>query len=134
MPLPASATLSTRALARLGLKEDSFLIVLAVLIGLITAAAAVAFHELIDVTRNLLYEHVGERLYGPWMIMLMVWPALGGLAVGLYQPAGLPGSRGARDRLRDGVGHPPSSGFIRPLVAVEKIITSGITIGTGGSA
>ena len=27
-----------------------------------------------------------------------------------------------------------SSGFIKPLVAVEKILTSGITIGTGGSA
>ena len=27
-----------------------------------------------------------------------------------------------------------SSGFIKPLVAIEKIITSGITIGTGGSA
>src|SRR3954451_19441086 len=76
--------LSTRALGRLGFREDTFLIVLAVLIGLVTAGAAVAFHEIIDLTRNLLYERFGlERLYSRYMIMLIVWPALGGVAVGV---------------------------------------------------
>ena len=125
--------LSTRALSRLGFREDSFLIVLAVLIGLVTAAAAVAFHEVIDITRNLLYEQFGEKLYGRWMVMLIVWPALGGLAVGVISRFVF--------RAREGHGIVDvmesvirSSGFIRPWVAIEKIITSGITIGTGGSA
>ncbi|HSU65481.1 MAG TPA: chloride channel protein, partial [Tepidisphaeraceae bacterium] len=126
--------LSTRALARLGFRDNSFLIVLAVLIGIVTAAAAVTFHELIDWTRNLLYLKFGfERLYGKYMIMLIVWPAVGGLVVGLI----------SRYLFRAREGHGivdvmesviRSSGFIKPLVAIEKIITSGITIGTGGSA
>jgi len=103
-------------------------------IGLITAAAAVAFHELIDLTRNLLYEKFGfERLYGSWLAMLIVWPALGGLIVGILSKFVF--------RAREGHGIVDvmesvirSSGFIKPLVAIEKIITSGITIGTGGSA
>jgi len=125
--------LSTRALSRLGFREDSFLIVLAVLIGFVTAAAAVAFHEVIDITRNLLYEQFGEKLYTRWMVMLIIWPALGGLAVGVISRFIF--------RAREGHGIVDvmesvirSSGFIRPLVAIEKIITSGITIGTGGSA
>jgi CIC family chloride channel protein len=126
--------LSTRALSRLGFREDTFLIFLAVLIGLVTAAAAVTFHELIDWTRNLLYERFGfERLYGHWIVMLVAWPALGGLIVGIASRYIF--------RAREGHGIVDvmesvirSSGFIKPLVAIEKIITSGITIGTGGSA
>ena len=126
--------LSTRALSRLGFREDSFLIILAVVIGVITAAAAVAFHEIIDVTRNVLYRDFGfQRLYGSWLVMLVLWPALGGLAVGIISRYVF--------RAREGHGIVDvmesvirSSGFIKPLVAIEKIITSGITIGTGGSA
>ena len=126
--------LSTRALSRLGFRDNSFLIILAMLIGIVTAGAAVAFHEIIDFTRNQLYREFGfERLYGRYMVMLIVWPALGGLLVGLI----------SRYLFRAREGHGivdvmesviRSSGFIKPLVAIEKIITSGITIGTGGSA
>ena len=126
--------LSTRALSRLGFRESSFLIVLAVLIGIITAAAAVAFHEIINQIRDLLYRQFGaERLYGRDMVMLIVWPLLGGLAVGVVSRYVF--------RAREGHGIVDvmesvirSSGFIKPWVAIEKIITSGITIGTGGSA
>jgi len=126
--------ISTRALSRLGFREDSFLIVLAVVIGFITAAAAVAFHQLIDVLRDLLYMRIGAaNLYGRDMVLLIVWPALGGLVVGVVSRYVF--------RAREGHGIVDvmesvirSSGFIKPLVAIEKIITSGITIGTGGSA
>ena len=126
--------ISTRALSRLGFREDSFLIVLAVVIGIITAAAAVTFHQVIDLIRDLLYQRIGAaRLYGSDLILLILWPALGGLAVGVI----------SRYMFRAREGHGivdvmesviRSSGFIKPLVAIEKIITSGITIGTGGSA
>jgi CIC family chloride channel protein len=126
--------ISTRALSRLGFREDSFLIILAVVIGLITAAAAVAFHQLIDILRDLLYMRIGAaNLYGRDLALLILWPALGGLAVGTVSRYVF--------RAREGHGIVDvmesvirSSGFIKPLVAIEKIITSGITIGTGGSA
>ena len=125
---------STRALSRLGFREDSFLMILAVVIGFITAAAAVAFHQLIDVLRDVLYLRIGAKnLYGSDLVLLILWPALGGLAVGVISRYVF--------RAREGHGIVDvmesvirSSGFIKPLVAIEKIITSGITIGTGGSA
>lgn len=128
--------LVTRQLARIGFREDSFLLLLALVVGVITAAAAVAFHSLIVYTRDLLYVRTGDHvaLYrhpGVWMLVL--FPAAGGLAVGLIVQYVF--------RAREGHGIVDvmesvfrSSGFIRPLAAVEKILTAGITIGTGGSA
>src|SRR5437762_410519 len=76
--------LATRLLGVFGLRPEAFLVLIAVLVGLVTAGAAVGFHELIVHIRDSLYERFGEeRLYGRWMFMLIVWPALGGLAVGV---------------------------------------------------
>jgi len=126
--------LANRALERMGFSTSGFLLIMAVLIGMITAAAAVAFHELINLIRNQLYGHVGEHaLYGKWMILLVVWPAVGGLLVGIISHVIV--------RSREGHGIIDvmesvirSSGFIRPGSALEKILTSAITIGTGGAA
>ena len=127
----------TRVLTRLGFNEDSFLLPLALLIGIVTAIAAVAFHELIVVIRNSLYRGFspawGEFLYGPGLFLLVLIPAGGGLAVGLFSTYVM--------RAREGHGVVDvmesvtrSSGWIRPLSAVEKILTSAMTIGSGGSA
>ena len=129
--------LSTRLLKRLGLGEDGFLLFLAVLIGAITGAAAGGFHELINLIRDWLYnnEHTGNAfLYDGWgMIFLVLFPALGGLAVGVI----------SRFVFREREGHGVvdvvesvvrSSGFQKPSIAIEKILTSALTIGTGGSA
>jgi len=43
---------ASNALSRLGFREDAFLLLLAVLIGIVTAAAAVGFHELIRAIRK----------------------------------------------------------------------------------
>ena len=127
-------TLFTRLFARLGLREDSFLLILAVLIGIVTAGAAVGFHELIDIIRTALYASPGSRLlYGKAIALLIVIPAAGGLAVGVV----------SRFVFRQREGHgiidvmeavARSSGRVRPISALEKIITSAMTIGTGGSA
>src|SRR5205814_1515385 len=126
--------LTDRALTRLGLSENVFLLVLAVLIGVVTAAAAVGFHELIQFIRYSLYTRVGpDLLYGRAVVLLILLPALGGLAVGVI----------TRFILREREGHGivdvmesvmRSSGVIKPRSAVEKIVTSAITIGSGGSA
>lgn len=125
----------TLALSRIGFRDDSFLVIIAVLVGLVTAAAAVGFHSLIVAIRNLLYQHVGEnRLYNSWlgMALLVAWPALGGLVVGVVSKYIF--------RAREGHGIVDvmesvirSSGFIRPISALEKILTAAVTIGSGGA-
>jgi chloride channel protein, CIC family len=124
----------SRALTRLGFRDDSFLVILAVIIGMLAAAAAVGFHELILWVRDSLYLTIGEqRLYGRWIVLLILFPAGGGLLVGLI----------SRFVFRARMGHGVedvvesvirTSGFQRPATAIEKILTAAITIGSGGSA
>jgi CIC family chloride channel protein len=123
-----------RTLSSMGLGDDAFLLVIAALIGLVTAAAAVGFHELIVLIRTLLYTRGGpDFLYGRGVWLLIVIPAAGGLAVGAM----------ARFVFREREGHGivdvlesamRTGGLVRPLSAVDKIVTSATTIGTGGSA
>lgn len=127
--------LVSRALEAFGFRDDAFLLFIAALVGLITAAAAVGFHLLICYIRDRLYTSWDPRLlYGPGaVILLILWPALGGLAVGVI----------SRWIFRSREGHGVvdvmesiirSRGFIRPVKAVERIASSALTIGSGGSA
>jgi H+/Cl- antiporter ClcA len=76
--------LATRILARMGLGEGSFLLFAAVLVGVVTAAAAVAFHELINWIRDTLYDRIDPSvLYGKGVALLILLPMLGGLLVAL---------------------------------------------------
>lgn len=125
----------THLLSRWGFREDSFLLILAFAVGVVTAAAAVAFHMLIVVIRQFLYGRVGPTwdLYGHMLPLLVLIPTLGGLAVGVFS------SYVMRDREGHGIIDVMeqvirSRGVIPPIVALEKILTSAITIGTGGSA
>ncbi len=125
--------LSTRVLERLGLREESFLIVPAILIGIVTAAAAVGFHELINKIRDLLYQRTGpDLLYGSGLPLLIFFPAVGGLLVGTISQyiARTREGHGIIDVIESVI---RTSGFIKPAAAIEKIVTSAITIGTGGS-
>jgi CIC family chloride channel protein len=129
-----SRVLATRLLQRLGLREESFLIVPAILVGIITAFAAVGFHQLIYEVRDLLYVNTGaDLLYGAGLPLLLLFPALGGLVVGVVSrwiARAREGQHGIIDVIESVV---RTSGFTRPAVAVEKIFTSAVTIGTGGS-
>ena len=126
--------LFNRVTARLGLGEDAFVLLLAVIVGVVTAVAAVGFHELINLIRDTLYTRLGPHLlYGRGMFLLVTIPAIGGLIVGVT----------SRYVFRTREGHgvidviesvARSSGFQRPTTAIEKILTSAVTIGTGGSA
>ncbi len=125
----------TGFLSRFGFREDSFLLILAVIVGSVTAAAAVGFHELILLIRNELYYQAGEHhLYrGIGMLLLVAFPTMGGLIVGLVARYVF--------RVREGHGIVDvmesvvrTSGFQSPMVALEKIVTAGVTIGSGGSA
>src|SRR3954464_2413204 len=65
----------TRLLARVGLGEETFLVILASAIVLSTAARAVGFHELIEEVRYLCCVRLGHRfaLYvgDRWMIAVL---------------------------------------------------------------
>jgi CIC family chloride channel protein len=124
----------SRILARLGFGEDSFILLLSIAVGLISGIAAVSFHELIDLLRNVLYEWISPSfLYGPGLVLIILFPALGGLAVGVVSKYVFHTreGHGIVDVVESVV---TSSGFQKPITAIEKIITSALTIGTGGSA
>ncbi len=127
--------LTGRFLSRLGFREDSILLLLAFIVGLLAAAAAVGFHEAIHSIRHLLYGEHGEHfdLYGKGLWLLIAFPAAGGLAVGLFSRFVM--------RAREGHGIVDvlesvlrSSGHIKKRIAFEQILTSALTIGSGGSA
>jgi CIC family chloride channel protein len=124
-----------RLLARVGLGEESFLVILAVGIGVITAAAAIAFHELIEYVRYLCYIRLGGQfhLYGRDLWMIAVLPAAGGLVVGIiarYVYRGASG--GSVIDVMESVGR--AKGGVKARSVIEKIVTSAVSIGTGGSA
>lgn len=130
--------LVNRLSARLGLGENGFLVVLAVLIGIVTAGAAVSFHELIQWIRQWLYGAMEEgTLYGRWLWLLVVFPAAGGLVVGATNwllargRGGGGGGHGVVDVMETVT---RASGWLRPRAALETIFTSAVTIGSGGSA
>lgn len=123
----------SRGLAFIGFRDDAFLLIVAAVIGVITAAAAVGFHELINWIRDLLYRDINpEFLYRAGAPLLIIWPVLGGLIVGIVANVLVRDreGRGVIDVLESVV---RSSGFIKPSAAVEKIFTSAVTIGSGGS-
>lgn len=125
--------LSRRAVVAVGLPPESGLILIAGVIGVLTSIAAISFHELIEIIREKLFVDRGMSLYHGTMWLLVALPALGGLIVGIigkYAARGGVGGHGVVDVIESVI---RTRGFAKPISAIEKIITSGITIGTGGS-
>jgi chloride channel protein, CIC family len=125
----------SRLFERLGLGEHAILVPLAFVIGILGAVAAMTFHELIILVRDFMFVRTipNDQLYGPWLLALVLIPAAGGLIVGLLN------RYVARSREGHGVVDVietvlRSRGRISPRVALEKIVSSALTIGTGGSA
>ena len=78
--LPAAGmrlrVLTTRLMRRLGFGEHGFLVPLAVIIGIVTAGAAVAFHELVTWIGHVLYRRADPNfLYGKGVALLILLPA-----------------------------------------------------------
>ncbi|UCG17540.1 MAG: chloride channel protein [Phycisphaerales bacterium] len=122
----------TRLLAAIGFKDDYFLIVLAILIGGATGYGAHLFYLLLEKGFEFAY-HEDHGIYAGRVIMLVILPTVGALAVGFItywfareaKGHGVPEVMDAI--LRRG-------GVVRPRVAVAKSIASALTIGSGGSA
>jgi len=123
-----------RAIQRIGLEGEYFLILVSIVIGAATGLFAHLFYNLIEYARELAYgfgDHPG--LYGGHVWMLVILPAVGALAVGYIT------HYFAREAKGHGVPEVMDAmcrrgSVIRPRVAGAKALASALTIGSGGSA
>ncbi|MBC8234692.1 chloride channel protein [bacterium] len=125
---------ATKLLLSLRLGENSFLYILAALIGIGGGFGAVLFRWLIGMTHFLFLEK-GQIFLGtdknfPWLLPLI--PALGGLCVGLmtYFLAREAKGHGVPEVMAAVV---ENGGVIRPRVVIIKALASAICIGSGGA-
>jgi len=119
-------------LARAGFKEEYFLTVLAVLIGVATGIGAHLFFRGTEQVHDLAYDPHQGLFAGRWY-MLLALPACGALLVGLitYFFASEAKGHGVSE-VMDAIYR--RGGIVRPRVALAKAVASALTIGSGGSA
>ena len=111
------------------------LLVIAIFIGLITGALAVAFRYLLLLTTNLFWPDAFAMLdigkHYPWYLILLI-PALGGLLIGPLITRFSPETRGAGvPEVIEAVA--TREGTIRHRTALYKILFSTLSIGCGAS-
>ena len=135
-------TLSSKAtdtvnslMERAMLTENLFMIICAVLIGVIGGYGAVGIRWLIELVGTLGYGEGSSVLTqiaaAPWYVKLVV-PIIGGLIVGplVYFFAPEAKGHGVPEVMQAIINR---NGVIRPRVALVKAFASAVTIGTGGS-
>ncbi|MBN2212221.1 MAG: chloride channel protein [Sedimentisphaerales bacterium] len=123
-----------RLLGRLGFRTDSYLVLLACLIGALTGLGSVGFSKLIEWSHGLSYggEHGAGVYQGQWY-WLVVLPSLGALLVGIITFYFAREAKGhGVPEVMDAIAR--RHGVIRPRVALAKAVASALTIGSGGSA
>lgn len=120
---------------RARLTEHTFMIIIAIIIGVIAGYSAVGIRFLIEEFSMLSFPGNGNILENimntPWYIILLV-PAIGGLIVGplIYFFAPEAKGHGVPEVMQAIL---LNGGRIRPRVALIKALASAISIGTGGS-
>ncbi len=120
---------------RLKMTEHFFMILIAIIIGVLSGFGAIGVRALIQYISYLSFPGPGTVLENlmntPWYIVLLV-PAVGGLIVGpiIYFLAPEAKGHGVPEVMQAIL---TKGGRIRPRVAFVKSVASAITIGTGGS-
>lgn len=124
-----------RALYKINAPKDFYLLFLASIIGTLTGFGAYLLNLIVDGVQFGLFEFVGTDLFSKSTTdyLRILFPAIGGLSVGLLtfylspevKGHGIPG-------VMDAVAN--KGGLIRRRVAFLTSVTSGLTIGSGGSA
>ncbi|MCW8850410.1 MAG: chloride channel protein, partial [Melioribacteraceae bacterium] len=120
---------------RAKLTENTFMIIVAIIIGVLVGVAAIGIRALIEAISLISFTGEGSYLENvmntPWYWIILV-PAIGGLIVGplIYFFAPEAKGHGVPEVMQAIL---LRGGTIRPRVAFVKAIASAITIGTGGS-
>jgi len=120
---------------RAKMTEHTFMIIVAIIIGILAGFAAIAIRWLIKEISLLSFPGAGTFLANviasPWYLILLV-PVVGGLIVGpiIYFLAPEAKGHGVPEVMQAIL---LRGGNIRPRVALVKAVASAITIGTGGS-
>lgn len=113
--------------------EGAYLTVVSILVGLATGVGSVIFIKLLQYTTHFFFEtgRGALTLLGEYYIILL--PAIGGLIVGplIYRFAQEAKGHGVPEVM---TAMAVKGGRIRKRVAFAKIVTSALTIGSGGSA
>ena len=126
---------SSLLLAHAKMTEHTFMIVLAVIIGVLAGYVAIFFKLLIDMISGLSFagnSNLLENIYNTEWYLIILIPALGGAIVGplIYFFAKEAKGHGVPEVMQAIM---LKGGIIRPRVAFIKALASSITIGTGGS-
>jgi len=121
------------SLARLGFSGEWYLIPVAAIIGTAAGLVAFGFEWLVEHANELFFERIGEESFGGVLWVVALLPMVGGLAVGLIRllPVG--------DRAGPGIpavvaALAQKKGYLSMRQASLRIVTSSLTIGSGGSA
>ncbi len=123
-----------RLFYKLDAPADLYLMLLAALVGLLTGLGAYVLNLIVEgVHHGLFVELGGKSIFQEYESLRIIFPAIGGLIVGLltwkFSPEvkghGIPG-------VMEAVA--VKGGIIRKRVSVLTSINSGLTIGSGGSA
>lgn len=126
---------TTEYIDRIKMTEHLFMIIIAIIIGIMAGFGAIAIRGLIKEISDLCFSGEGSILdrviESPWYIKVLI-PAIGGAIVGplIYFFAPEAKGHGVPEVMQSIL---LKGGRIRPRVALIKALASSITIGTGGS-
>ncbi len=115
------------------------MLILAVLIGVVTGVGSIVFQGVLSLIQNLAFygqfsftPYNGYMPPSPWGWWVIFVPALGALGVVFLTRNFAPEAKGhGVPEVMDAIYY--KKGRIRPIVAVIKILASGLCIGTGGA-
>ncbi|MCI0706940.1 MAG: chloride channel protein [Ignavibacteriae bacterium] len=127
--------LIVEGLVKLNLSQDILFLFFASLVGIGAGYGAVLFHEAIKLVQELLFVSLHGVYNGePWsQYLVALYPALGGLAVGVIAYYMSPESRGhgVPDVIKAVIAR---GGYMKSSLVVYKTVTSALSIGSGGGA